>query len=621
MLDRKRIKGFIAILILFLLPLSPAFAAERRNVILITFDALGAKYLPSYGSNKDIAPNLNAFSGECFVFTNAISQSGSTSISMGSLFSSRYPFTDNLMADTVHVRKNRFFLPDFLKTMGYNTYAIVRDPYVKSGFGLSQGFDFFDEDFHQDSAIAEKTFGSAISLTKTLKEPFFLWIHSEEPHSPYLPPENYFKEFYPDNAFPTIYSLINPSLGRPYDVELEDYTEFNRHLLRVSKNSDRYQIYGRSMELGDEEVKQLKARYLGNIKYADEHFGKFLRHIKSQSFFDRTIMVVSSDHGESLGAHNLFDHNDLFQDIIHVPLFLHLPGMNSMKIIDRPVELVDLYPTLLELLGLRTEYKMRGENLFKEKREKTFQFSEYLWKKVMIRGKIKYVCEEDLSYSYHLDQDPEESKKLVHLHGGMEICRLPPLSDGSFWASSELTKGQPSKRNKESSLNPRLYKSLHIGSPELMKFQMADFLALKDKGVYVLWKGKEHLKIEVTENIPSDMARQMMSTELLQIKSVFAKSFSPYPEPLSREIECPKELSPIYFQGEVDGERGPYLLLYANERFGIGVCSKDLVSFRHLQGWIYCPREKELYRIKYFIPLGERDEGVIAFFTGLTCQQ
>jgi hypothetical protein len=77
---------------------------------------------------------------------------------------------------------------------------------------------------------------------------------------------------------------------------------------------------------------------------------------------------------------------------------------------------------------------------------------------------------------------------------------------------------------------------------------------------------------------------------------------------------------PMYSQGEVDGERRPYLLAYTNERFGIGICSKDLISFRHLMGWIYCSREKELYRIKYYTPLAESDEGVAALFTNLTCQ-
>ena len=372
--------------------MSPTLASEKKNVILITFDAMGARYLPFYGFEKDTAPNLDAFSKECFLFTNAISQNGSTSISLGSLFTSRYPYIDNLMVDVVNFKENKVFLPYFLKKMGYNTYAVVRDEYAKSRYGFNHGFDYFDEDYYPNTNTAEETFGSATALLKNrIKEPFFLWIHNEEPHSPYLPPEKYFREFYPERNIPTIYSLIDPSKGRPFEMELKNYRRFNRYLLNLSEESHRYLIYGREMKLGDEEIKQLRARYWGNIKYADEHFGRFLKHIKAQPFFNRTIMVITSDHGESLGAHNLFDHNDLYQDIIHTPLLLHLPGQSEKRIIDTPVELVDIYPTLLELLEIEVKEKIRGENLLKEKRKKLFQVSEYPWKKVFIKDKIKYV--------------------------------------------------------------------------------------------------------------------------------------------------------------------------------------------------------------------------------------
>jgi arylsulfatase A-like enzyme len=617
----ETIKYFILTLILFIFTLSPVFAAEKKNVILVTFDAMGARYLPFYGFDRNTAPNLDSFSKECLLFTNVISQSGSTSISLGSLFTSYYPFTDNLMTDVVNFKKNKLCLPHVLQGKGYHTYAIVRDEYAKSGYGFGHGFDYFDEDYPPDGNTAEETFDSAISLIKNLKEPFFLWIHNEEPHSPYLPPEKYFREFYPERNIPTIYSLIGSSKGRPYEMDLKNYRRFNRYLLNLSEESHRYEIYGREMTLGDEEIKQLRARYWGNIKYADEHFGRFLKWIKAQPFFNRTIVVITSDHGESLGAHHLFDHNELYQDIIHVPLLLHLPGQNFRKIVDKPAELVDIYPTLLNLLGLSVEHKIRGENLLQEKREKLFQFSEYPWKKILVENKMKYVCDQDLFYAYHLDRDPDELKMIAEQPASKERCKIPPLPDDIFFDSGERVAPvkMPKKDIKEILDLPSPTK-LHIGSTQLKKFQWIDLIELKEKKVYVFIKGNEHLKIEVAENVTPDLAHQIINGELFQIKSVFAKSFSPYPEQLSREIECSKDLMPTYDEAKTGDERRPYLLTFSNERFGIGICSKDLISFRYLMGWIYCPQEKELYKIRYYIPKDQNDKILIELFTTLTCQ-
>ncbi len=581
---------------------------------------MGARYLPFYGFDKDTAPNLDTFSKECFLFTNAVSQNGSTSLSLISLFTSRYPVTDNLVEEKVVAKKNKISLPYYLNQVGYNTYAIVRNSYATSEYGFNHGFDHFDEEFFQNNS-AEETFRSATALLKNrIKEPFLLWIHNEEPHSPYLPPEKYFREFYPERNIPTIYSLIDPSKGRPYEMELKNYRRFNRYLLNLSEESHRYLIYGREMKLGDEEIKQLRARYWGNIKYADEHFGRFLKHIKSRPFFNRTIMVITSDHGESLGAHHLFDHNDLYQDIIHVPLLLHLPGQNVRQLIDTPVELVDVYPTLLELLGMEVKEKIRGENLLKEKREKSFQVSEYPWKKVMIKGKIKYVWDDGLLYSYKLHADPDEMNREPDHLGVKDIFEIPPLSDDIFFNSKEIGGTLISKKEMGMASDLSSYKKMYIDSKELKNFQLTDFIELKEKKVYALTKGNEHLKIEMIEYSARDSAQQLIDMELFQVKSLFGKSFSPYPEQLSKEIECSKELMPSYFVAEVKGERRPYLLTFSNERFGLGICSKDLISFRYLMGWIYCSQKKELYKIRYFIPKDQNDKILVDFFTTLTCQ-
>jgi hypothetical protein len=282
--------------------------------------------------------------------------------------------------------------------------------------------------------------------------------------------------------------------------------------------------------------------------------------------------------------------------------------------------LVDIYPTLLDLLEIEVKEKIRGENLLKEKREKSFQVSEYPWKKVFIKEKIKYVWDDKFFYSYQLDKDPNELNQVPEDPWRKDIFKISPLSDDIFFNSKETGETVISKKETERTWDLSSYEKMHVDSKELKNFQLTDFIELKEKKVYGLTKGNEYLKIERTENLARDSAQQLIDMDLFQIKSLFGKSFSPYPGQLSKEIECPKELMPTYFVAEVQDERRPYLLTFSNERFGIGICSKDLISFRYLMGWIYCPYKRELYKIKYFIPKDQNDKILVDFFTTLTCQ-
>ena len=186
---RKRILLLLPALLLVLpIPVSAATSEPARpaNILLITFDSLSARYLPFHGFPEPTAPFLQAFAGECVVFTGAVSQSGSTSFSLGSLFTSRYPFIDNLIVRKLDVRKTNCSLPVLLRSNGYHTYAIVRNTYAAAKLGFDHGFDHFDDEF--STAFAEETFRTASELVKTrLKEPFFLWIHVRNHTVPTFP--------------------------------------------------------------------------------------------------------------------------------------------------------------------------------------------------------------------------------------------------------------------------------------------------------------------------------------------------------------------------------------------------------------------------------------------------
>jgi 4-hydroxybenzoate polyprenyltransferase len=441
------------------------YKCQNCNVILITFDALGADYLPFYGFDKETAPNLENFSKESYIFSNAISQSASTPISLCSLFTSRYPFTDNLIGEIRGLpypwgcKENKIFLPYLFQDKGYSTYAIVRILPASSKFGFNQGFSYFNEKYEYTLTSARETFNIAILLTKNkIKKPFFLWVHNREPHSPYLPPEKYFSIFSNNKSQLALYNLLLKEMSNCFNLTYSNSTPISLHdvnstrqqmecilkkfseyrLSFRSNNTQEYVIYGKKLNISDEELKQLRARYFGNIRYADEHFGKFLRYIKKQPFYNNTIIIISADHGESLGEHNIFGHGFLYQDIIHVPLLIHLPGQNFTRTIDKPVELVGIYPTLLNILNLSVDYEIRGENLFNKKRNKTFQFSEYSNRKIIINDKIKFWDKDNELFFYNLSLDANELKKSnLLLEEKGSIFNISSLSNNIFLPQNE----------------------------------------------------------------------------------------------------------------------------------------------------------------------------------------
>jgi len=398
-------------------PLSPELKKKKYNIILITFDALGARYLSLYGFPGETAPNIRKFSRHSYIFTNAVSQSGSTISSLSSIFTSRYyDIDDVLYKGGRYLKKNRIYLPYVLSENGYENYGIVSDYLSGSVSGFEFGFDVFNDVGHDQRRRASETFAMAAELMEdAAQEPFFLWIHNEEPHAPYTPPEKYFRRFYRNKKYPTIYT-----------DSIKSKKQLKEILFSVSSGSDNYILNGCLQQISTEQLKQLKAQYLGNILYADEMFGVFMDRLRAGGYYDNSIIIVSADHGESMGAHSIFGHNTSYQDVIHVPLLIHLPGQEFSESIEYPVEMVDIYPSIMNLTGIDISGRIRGEDLFSVQRKKNTQFSAFAGSKVIIRDRKKYwQSSEGTTYYYDLVNDSNE-----------EII----MTDGAFKAFSGLFK-------------------------------------------------------------------------------------------------------------------------------------------------------------------------------------
>lgn len=308
---------FPAILLLGLLSSLPAWA-EAPNVIFITIDTTRADRMGFLGSKRGLTPNLDLVARQGVTFEKAFSQAPLTPVSHATIFTGTYP-QFHTVTDFGHPLPSLLpSLPEILQKTGYHTAAfigsLILDPKANMAPGFDRGFDFFDAGFHPKTAPNEDRYHSverragdvvahAISwLNKNRQTPFFIWVHVYDPHAPYDPPA-------------------------PYD--------------------------------------RRKDLYDGEIAYTDAMLGKLFTYLRQRGLYDRSLIAVMSDHGESLGAHGEGMHGIfLYDETIHVPLFFKLPGeLLAGKRVSSRVRLIDVAPTLLSMLSLPLPPTFQGESL------------------------------------------------------------------------------------------------------------------------------------------------------------------------------------------------------------------------------------------------------------------
>jgi arylsulfatase A-like enzyme len=300
---------FHALLIVTLLP-HISIAATKPNIILITLDSTRADRMDFLGAKAGITPSLDALARQSMIFDHAYSQVPLTVASHATILSGTYPQTHSVSEFGNPLPASLPFIPQSLHSSGYRTAAFVGSIWLdpKNGFapGFNRGFDIYDAGFHQ-SEPGQRRFSSverqgteAVTranawLARGTQQPFFLWVHINDPHFPY---------------------------GASYDSA---------------------------------------------VKAADVAVGKLIATLQARKLYDDALIVVTSDHGESLGAHGEETHGIfLYDETIHIPLLLKLPqNQGAGKRISTRVKLVDVAPTILEVSGVAIPSQMQGQSLLR----------------------------------------------------------------------------------------------------------------------------------------------------------------------------------------------------------------------------------------------------------------
>jgi arylsulfatase A-like enzyme len=297
---------------------APSVDEELRpveRVVLISIDTLRADHLGLYGYPLDISPHLDRLAERSVVFRHAVASTPITLPSHATLLTGTHPTRHGVHDNArFHLGESHTTLAEHLREHGFRTAAIVGSLALDSRFGLDQGFESYDDGPDaprgaRDVASADEREAQEVTdraldfLEGNARERFFLFVHYYDPHLGWRAPARFALRF--------------PESG--YDAE---------------------------------------------IAYTDEQMGRIFEALKELGIADSTLVIVTADHGESLGefgenTHSFF----IYQATLRVPLIVHLPGMRVRRDIDRVVGLVDVAPTVLSLLGIDIPSEVQGRAL------------------------------------------------------------------------------------------------------------------------------------------------------------------------------------------------------------------------------------------------------------------
>ena len=294
--------------------------AARRNVILISIDTLRADRLAAYGAYRRAMPQIDAFARDAVVFTDAWSVWPETSGSHMSLFTSLYPSQHGVKGFIASPSPAIELLAERLRREGYLTRAYTEDGGVWAHAGFARGFSAYAERRSADFVYRGEVDAVFADATRWVDahadRSFFLFLHTYQVHSPYAPPESY----------RSLFTDVPPR-------EPEGLREF-------------------------------ALAYDQEARYADDHIGPFLAHLARLGLSERSIVVVTSDHGEEFGEHGGLGHGrTLYGEVLRVPLVIAAPGLLAPVEVTTPASLLDVAPTLLDLLGLSPIPGQRGVSL------------------------------------------------------------------------------------------------------------------------------------------------------------------------------------------------------------------------------------------------------------------
>ncbi len=337
----SRLTSLMIVSILFLAVSSAGIIEQksrdnRPNVILIAVDTLRADHLRSYGYSRETSPEIDRFSRQSVTFTDCISHFPATTPSFASILTAKFPYHHGVLDNNYKgykLDKSHMTVSEILKNSGYRTAAFIGGWTLKINSNLNQGFDeYFDYLGGDGISKKGKTLveESVAWIEQNHEEKFFLFLHLFDPHGKYTPPPRYHLTYDATDAA----------------TDLDKIPEHQRH----GKISDpSFYI----------------SRYDGEITYADYYLGRVFTKLLEHGLMNNTIIIFTADHGEEMADRNQwFNHGCyLYDEQIRVPLMIYYPDKLPPRVYPDTVRLIDVVPTLLDLLNIDFTSDLDGSSV------------------------------------------------------------------------------------------------------------------------------------------------------------------------------------------------------------------------------------------------------------------
>ena len=452
-------------------------SARKPNLLLIGIDSLVSTHMSCYGYHRLTTPHIDKFAEGGTLFENTFCPHVPTTSGYGSMLTGRDCFGTNCVAlrHQGQMREGVPTLAEVLAEDGYNTTCVgFRGNPAARGFQEYLDYAGWGSREEGRSPKAQKLNEVAIpELTRLAgeEEPFFLFLRHMDPHSPYLPPEPYDRMFYHGNECAPANASMEPVLTfKPFC----DY-------------------FVTWMPPGITDKDYVIAQYDGAVAYMDACIQAIFTTLDALEIADETIVVLNSDHGETLYDHECwFDHHGIYDNTLRVPLIIRYPGRVPARLrVPGYCQHKDLMPTLMELMELEPGLKFEGESLMqlargeKPELDTEFYITECTWMRKhgwrTPEWKLIVALEPDFHFKppvelYNLVDDPDELHNLADekpdvvasLRERMETfiarreeeegIRNPMLTQGSWHGHPEVGPAFESSR--------QAYDTLHIGDPK-----------------------------------------------------------------------------------------------------------------------------------------------------------
>lgn len=337
-----------------------------KLILLISIDTLRPDHLGCYGYHRDTSPTIDLLAKESAIFRNAFTTCSYTLPAHASLFTGYYPSNHSIGFNQGSGKLNPdvdITLAEMLRSQGYRTGAFVSSMVLRKETRLDLGFDYYDDEMTSAEANrptellrpCTETNKRVIDwLTRNKKDEVYVFLHYFDVHGPYRNPPDYQGLFVGDRWYGEERPLNVVPAGEVGGIPA--YQVLNA-------------VRGKNGELVkyEQDLRYYVAEYDAGIRRCDDAIREVLTELRRLGLYDDAFIVITSDHGEAFGENNVYCFHGLTLtlDQIQVPFLIKLPDRANLtqRVVDVPVSLVDIFPTILEIMGIQVSMDLQGCSL------------------------------------------------------------------------------------------------------------------------------------------------------------------------------------------------------------------------------------------------------------------